>query len=69
MPGVHLTLEERKSIQSGLDSCKTKAEIAVGISKSASTVSKLGIPSIRRTISLITPILSRSVLKTRFENE
>ena len=40
MPGVHLTLEERKSIQSGLDSCKTKAEIAVGISKSASTVSK-----------------------------
>ena len=41
MPGVHLTLEERKSIQSGLDSCKTKAEIAVGISKSASTVSKV----------------------------
>ncbi len=40
MPGVHLTLEERKSIQFGLDSCKSKTEIAVGISKSASTVSK-----------------------------
>ena len=40
MPGVHLTLEERKSIQFGLDSCKSKVEIAVGISKSGSTVSK-----------------------------
>ena len=48
MPGVHLTLEERKSIQSGLDSCKTKAEIAVGISKSASTVSRPIYPSIPR---------------------
>ena len=46
MPGVHLTLEERKSIQSGLDSCKTKAEIAVGISKSASTVSKANFASV-----------------------
>lgn len=40
MKGVHLTLDDRKEIQAGLEESLSKAEIARRIGKSPSTISK-----------------------------